>query len=53
MALGLLGVNEGTTGRKKNLRIGYVPQKLQIDWTVPIKVKRFISLTNKIGVVFF
>ena len=26
-----------------------MPQKLQIDWTVPIKVKRFISLTNKIS----
>ena len=47
MALGLLGLNEGTTSRKNNLRIGYVPQKLQIDWTVPIKVKRFISLTKK------
>ena len=49
MALGLLGLNEGTTSRKNNLRIGYVPQKLQIDWTVPIKVKRFISLTKKIS----
>ena len=49
MALGLLSINEGTTSRKKNLRVGYVPQKLQIDWTVPIKVKRFISLTNKIS----
>ena len=49
MALGLLGLNEGTTSRKNNLRIGYVPQKLQIDWTVPIKVKRFISLTTKIS----
>ena len=49
MALGLLGLNEGTTSRKNNLRIGYVPQKLQIDWTVPIKVNRFISLTKKIS----
>ena len=49
MALGLLGLNEGTTSRKNNIRIGYVPQKLQIDWTVPIKVKRFISLTQKVS----
>ena len=49
MALGLLGINEGTTSRKNNLRIAYVPQKLQIDWTIPLKVKRFISLTKKIS----
>ena len=40
IALGLLALNEGIASRKKNLRVGYVPQKLQVDWTVPITVKR-------------
>ena len=49
IALGLWNISEGTAKRKNNLRVGYVPQKLQIDWTVPINVNRFMSLTNKIS----
>ena len=49
IALGLCNISEGIAKRKNNLRVGYVPQKLQIDWTVPINVTRFMSLTNKIS----
>ena len=49
IALGLSNVSEGIAKRKNDLRVGYVPQKLQIDWTVPINVTRFMSLTNKIS----
>lgn len=49
IALGLLNTDEGTTCRKENLRVGYVPQKLSIDWTLPITVNRFISLTKNLS----
>ena len=49
IALGLLNTDEGTTYRKENLRVGYVPQKLSIDWTLPLTVNRFISLTKNIS----
>ena len=49
IALGIWNISEGIAKRKNNLRVGYVPQKLQIDWTVPINVNRFMSLTNKIS----
>ena len=29
--------------------MSYVPQKLEINWTLPLTVKRFLSLTNKIN----
>jgi zinc transport system ATP-binding protein len=34
----------GQVERKARLRIGYVPQKLHIDPTLPITVRRFLSL---------
>lgn len=33
----------------KNLRIGYVPQKIQIDHNFPITVKKFLSLKQGVG----
>jgi len=48
LALGILKPTSGTTTRKRGLRIGYVPQKLSIDWTVPLKVARFMTLTSRI-----
>lgn len=49
IALGLLNTDEGTTYRKENLRVGYVPQKLSVDWTLPLTVNRFISLTKNMS----
>lgn len=39
----------GTITRKPGLRIGYVPQKLHIDQTLPITVERFMRLTDKVS----
>ena len=46
MALGLLNLDEGTSFQKSKLRVGYVPQKVSIDWTLPLRVKRFLNLTG-------
>lgn len=42
--IGALTPSEGVLKTKPNLRIGYVPQKLNIDQTFPITVKRFMNL---------
>lgn len=49
MALGIKKPSEGRAHRSQNLRVGYVPQKLNIDWTVPLTVSRFMNLTGKIS----
>ena len=49
MALGVLDADEGTVHRKAGLRAGYVPQKLDINWTLPLSVARFLRLTNRAG----
>lgn len=46
-ALGVLKADVGTVVSKPNLKIGYVPQKLQIDWTMPLTVERLMRLTAK------
>ena len=48
MALGILKPDEGTISRWSRLRVGYVPQKLAIDWTLPLTVRRFMRLTGEI-----
>lgn len=47
MALGLLKITEGHISRQKNLSIGYMPQKLSINWTMPLQVQRLMQLTHK------
>lgn len=49
LALGLHQPSEGTASRHKNLKVGYVPQKIQIDWTMPLDVKRFMRLTGRVA----
>lgn len=44
VVLGLLPVSGGTVERDRDLRIGYVPQKLHIDATLPLSVERFMRL---------
>ena len=46
IALGLEKPDEGAARRLGGLKIGYVPQKLSIDWTLPLTVNRFMSLTD-------
>lgn len=49
MALGVLAADEGTVDRAPGLRVSYVPQKLAIDWTLPLTVERFMHLTGKVS----
>ncbi|NJM82234.1 MAG: metal ABC transporter ATP-binding protein [Tabrizicola sp.] len=47
--LGIVPVQGGRILRQAGLRLGYVPQRLQIDRTMPITVRRFLSLPVRIG----
>ena len=42
--LGLLKPDRGSVWRKPRLRIGYMPQKLHVDATLPLSVLRFLRL---------
>ena len=48
MALGINKNFEGSVQRYTN-HIGYVPQKIIIDWTLPVRVNDFMQLTSKIN----
>lgn len=48
LVLGLLTPTKGTIIRQPNLTIGYVPQKLKLDPTLPLTVKRFMQLNKNI-----
>ncbi|WP_084174544.1 zinc ABC transporter ATP-binding protein ZnuC [Afifella pfennigii] len=45
--LGIVKPDEGEVRRKPGLAVGYVPQRLAIDWTMPLTVKRFMTLTGR------
>ena len=49
IALGLETPDEGSARRTTGLKIGYVPQQLSIDWTLPLTVRRFMSLTERVS----
>ena len=42
--LGLLKPTRGSVWRKPKLRVGYMPQKLHVDPTLPLSVLRFLRL---------
>ena len=44
VVLGLLKAQTGLVTRREGLRIGYMPQKMQVDPTMPITVNRFLRL---------
>lgn len=44
VVLGLVKPTAGTLEREPDLRIGYVPQKLHLDATLPLTVSRFMRL---------
>ncbi|MGO8917706.1 MAG: zinc ABC transporter ATP-binding protein ZnuC [Stellaceae bacterium] len=44
VALGLQRVQAGHVERRPGLRIGYLPQRLVIDETLPLTVRRFLTL---------
>jgi len=43
--LGLLALTSGRIERRKDLRIGYVPQRFSLTPNVPLDLKRLLSLT--------
>ncbi len=47
MSLGILRPTEGTASLQTGARLAYVPQKLAIDWTLPLTVRRLMHLTGK------
>lgn len=49
MALGILDPDEGSIGRRPGLKVAYVPQKLAVDWTMPLTVRRFMHLTGHVS----
>lgn len=46
-AIGLVRPEEGTIARAPGLTIGYVPQRLAIDWTLPLTVSRLMTLAAR------
>ena len=47
--LGIVPVAAGSVVREPGLRVGYVPQRLQIDRSMPISVRRFLSLPQRVS----
>ena len=47
MVTGVLKPDAGSVVRAAGLTVGYVPQKLTIDWTLPLSVKRLMTLTGR------
>ena len=47
IALGIYKKLEGEVEKSTN-KIGYVPQKISIDWTLPLRVKDFMVLTDNL-----
>ncbi len=48
LIIGATTPTQGTVTKKTGLRIGYVPQKLHIDPTLPLTVRRFLSLPKRV-----
>jgi zinc transport system ATP-binding protein len=46
--IGALPARKGRILREAGLRIGYVPQSLSIDRTLPLTVARFLNLPNRV-----
>ncbi len=46
--LGLVATDAGSIERKKGLKTAYLPQKLALESTMPITVKRFMQITGRL-----
>jgi zinc transport system ATP-binding protein len=46
--LGILPLSQGIVVRAAGLRLGYVPQKLAVDRSMPMTVRRFLSLPVRV-----
>ncbi len=47
--MGIVKPDSGDIKRKENLKTGYVPQKFIAEPTLPISVKEFLKLNNKVS----
>lgn len=47
--LGILPLSAGSVTRAPDLRLGYVPQKLAVDRSMPMTVRRFLSLPKRVS----
>ena len=47
--LGLIGTDEGTIERMPSLEVGYVPQRLAMNPTLPLSLRRLMTLTGRFG----
>ena len=47
--LGILPLAQGSVSRAPGLRLGYIPQRLMIDRTMPMTVRRFLSLPARVS----
>ena len=47
--LGIMAPDKGVASKATGVRIGYVPQKLHIDPTLPLPVRRLMTLTARFG----
>ncbi len=47
--LGILPLAGGTVVRERGLRVGYVPQRLSVERSLPMTVRRFLSLPVRVG----
>ena len=47
--VGAIPAAKGKVAKKPGLKIGYVPQRLHVDPTLPITVARFLSLPRRLG----
>lgn len=49
LLLGILRPSAGQVTRARGLRVGYVPQKLALDPSLPMTVRRFLSLPRRVS----
>ena len=47
--IGALRPASGTVSRREGLRLGYVPQKLHFDATMPLTVARFLGIPRRVS----
>ena len=47
--LGIVPLSGGAVQRAAGLRLGYVPQRLAVDASLPMTVRRFLSLPSRVG----
>ena len=52
MILNILNADEGLVTSNTN-KMAYVPQKINIDWTMPLRVIDFMKITSSINTVSY